>query len=65
MIQNILVLFIAVCGTQTFAFDNIVDTLSSANATTLLQLIQQAGLTDTLKTGGKLSYLFLYASHKK
>lgn len=42
-----------------FAFNNIIDTLASANASTLLQLISQAGLTDTLKTGGKVFYVFV------
>lgn len=34
------------------ALDNLIDTLKANNATTLIQLIDQAGLTDTLKTGG-------------
>jgi len=34
------------------AFSNLIDTLTAANATTLVQLIDQAGLTDTLKSGG-------------
>ena len=42
------------------AFSNLIDTLTAANATTLVQLIDQAGLTDTLKSGGMFS---LYVHH--
>ena len=37
----------------TYAFPNLVELLGQLNATTLLNLVDQAGLTDTLRDGGK------------
>jgi len=39
------------------ALQNLVDTLQASNASTLVSLIDQAGLTDTLKTGGPFTIL--------
>lgn len=36
----------------TFALPNIIDALTANSATTLVSLIDQAGLTETLKTNG-------------
>lgn len=58
MLFKLLFVLLNLCAVA-FAFDNIIDTLASANASTLLQLIDQAGLTDTLKTGGKVFSVFV------
>jgi hypothetical protein len=49
----------------TVALPNIIDSLTANNASTLVGLIDQAGLTDTLKTKGKDFFLYpnMHFSH--
>ena len=44
----------------TLALPNIIDSLTANNASTLVGLIDQAGLTDTLKTQGESFCVFFY-----
>ncbi|KAL4229900.1 hypothetical protein ACF0H5_010291 [Mactra antiquata] len=49
--QHLLV-FIIVQSTSVYGFPNIIDQLTARGATTFVELLEQAGLTDTLKTSG-------------
>ena len=55
--MRFIVLAVAVqCFASAFALPSLLDLLAANNATTLLQLVNQAGLADVLRSEGKSSF---------
>ena len=56
--RHTLLVLVAQCVALSYGLPSILDIIASNNASTLLSLVNQAGLADTLRQGGKLFILF-------
>ena len=58
--------FAAICfGTLVQGMPNLVDLATQLNATKFVAFLQQAGLTDSIKTGGNVHSLYVYMHRKE